>query len=79
MGFDPDKVPIIRQAFQCRHLPLAEHRWRDIAVISNHAAWNRRLDSIGAGETFHFAPHFAWKGRVERLSSTEDQERKQSA
>ena len=79
MGFDPDKVPIIRQAFQCRHLPLAEHRWKDIAVISNHAAWNRQLDSIGTGETFHFAPHFAWKGRVERLSSSEDRERKKSA
>jgi uncharacterized protein (DUF362 family) len=79
MGFDPDKVPIIRQAFQCRDLPLAEHPWKDIVVISNHAAWNRHLDSIGAGETFHFAPHFAWKGKVERLSSTEDQESKKSA
>ncbi|HEX4425800.1 MAG TPA: DUF362 domain-containing protein [Terriglobales bacterium] len=66
MGFDPDKVPIVRQAFQCRDLPLAEHEWKDINVISNHAAWNRPLSSVEDHETFHFKPHFAWKGRVER-------------
>jgi uncharacterized protein (DUF362 family) len=66
MGFDPGKVPIVRQAFQCRDLPLAEHAWKDIIVHSNHAEWNRPLTSIDDHETFHFEPHFAWKGSVER-------------
>jgi uncharacterized protein (DUF362 family) len=66
MGFDPDKVPIVRQAFQCRDLPLADHNWNDIHVVSNHASWNRPINSIEDHEAFHFKPHFAWKGRVER-------------
>jgi uncharacterized protein (DUF362 family) len=70
MGFDPDKVPIVRQAFQCHELPLSEHHWKDVGVISNHAAWNRPVNSIEDHETFHFKPHFAWKGRVERTAST---------
>jgi uncharacterized protein (DUF362 family) len=69
MGFDPEKVPIVRQAFRCHDLPLAEHRWTDIAVISDHAAWNRALNTIDDNETLHFAPHFAWKGQVERTTS----------
>jgi hypothetical protein len=69
MGFDPDKVPIVRQAFQCRDLPLAEHSWKEIVVVSNHAPWNRSLNSIEDRETFHFKPHFAWKGKVERTTS----------
>jgi len=68
MGFDPDRVPIVRQAFRCRDLPLAEHHWRDIVVTSNHAAWNRLLNSIDEDETFHFEPHFAWKGSIERAA-----------
>lgn len=43
MGFDPDKVPIVSRAFQCRSFPLSDHEWREIAVRSNHAAWNRQL------------------------------------
>jgi uncharacterized protein (DUF362 family) len=70
MGFDPGKVPIVRQAFQCRDLPLAEGDWKDIVLTSNYAGWNRPLISIDDRETFHFRPHFAWKGSVERTKAT---------
>jgi uncharacterized protein (DUF362 family) len=79
MGFNPDQVPIVRQAFQCRDLPLAEHAWKEIAVISNHLAWSRLLNSIDERETLHFKPHFAWRGNVELKSSAVEQERKKSA
>ncbi|MBZ5598756.1 MAG: DUF362 domain-containing protein [Acidobacteriia bacterium] len=66
MGFDPDKIPIIRQAFQCHHFALAEHGWRDVTLTSNRAAWNGPVVNVPASETFHFEPHFGWKGHIER-------------
>lgn len=66
MGFDPDRIPIVRQAFQCRHLPLAEWNWRDVELISDEPAWNGPLPSVADSSTFHFRPHFGWVGRVER-------------
>ena len=70
MGFDPDKIPIVSQAFRCRNLPLADHGWRDIVVHSNAAAWNRLLADILSTDTFHFEPHFGWKGHIEQSSAT---------
>jgi uncharacterized protein (DUF362 family) len=67
MGFDPDKVPIVSRAFRCRSFPLADHGWRDIAVRSNYAAWNGPLVAISARDTFHFKPHFGWKGHIEQV------------
>jgi uncharacterized protein (DUF362 family) len=66
MGFDPDKIPIVSRAFQCRNLPLADHGWRDIAMLSNAAVWNRPLVEISASDTFHFKSHFGWKGQIEQ-------------
>ena len=71
MGFNPDKIPIVSRAFQCRYLPLAEHGWRDILLSSNDAAWNRRLVEVSSRDTFHFAPHFGWKGHIEQVPASE--------
>jgi len=69
MGFDPEKIPIVRQAFQCARLALAEHRWQDISLVSNHPAWNGLMGTIPVNETFHFQPHFGWQGHIERVAS----------
>jgi uncharacterized protein (DUF362 family) len=66
MGFDPERIPIVRQAFQVRHYPLVDHDWEDIELISNIDAWNRALLDVPRDSTFHFEPHFGWKGRIER-------------
>ncbi len=66
MGFDPDKIPIVSRAFQCRSFPLADHGWKEIIVRSNRACWSRRLEEIGISDSLHFEPHFGWKGRIER-------------
>ncbi|MBZ5679387.1 MAG: DUF362 domain-containing protein [Acidobacteriia bacterium] len=71
MGFDPEKIPIVSRAFQCGALPLSDHRWRDVAVRSNSSAWNRRLTEISGENTFHFEPHFGWKGHIERSPAEE--------
>jgi uncharacterized protein (DUF362 family) len=66
MGFDPDKIPIVARAFVCRSFLLSDHSWNEVAIRSNHAAWNRRLTEIAADDTFHFEPHFGWKGHIEK-------------
>jgi uncharacterized protein (DUF362 family) len=66
MGYDPEKIPIIRQAFRCRHYSLAEWDWRDVTLISNMTDWNGYLSKIPDEATFHFEPHFGWKGYIER-------------
>jgi len=66
MGFDPDRIPIVRNAFRARALALAEWHWRDVRAVSNRPEWNRPLGEIDPDSTFHFEPHFGWKGHIER-------------
>ena len=66
MGFDPERIPIIRQAFRCTGLPLAEWDWPDVRVHSSRAEWNGPLPHIPDSSTFHFTPHYGWTGAIER-------------
>jgi len=66
MGFDPDRIPIVRQAFSCRTYALGVHSLRDIRITSNVSEWNQNLPRIPSDATFHFEPHFGWKGKIER-------------
>lgn len=69
MGFDPEKIPIVRHAFQVQRYSLVDHDWRDVELISNVEAWNGRLVDVPDDATFHFEPHFGWKGQVERQTA----------
>lgn len=67
MGFDADRIPIVRQAFRCRNYPLTSTRdWRDVCLVSNYAGWNGKLIEIDDQCTFHFKPHFGWDGQIVR-------------
>lgn len=66
MGFTPEKIPIVRQAFRCRDYPLSDWDWTDIEVVSNQADWNGRLGTLLDRPTWHFKPHFGWAGHIER-------------
>lgn len=68
-GFDPDLVPIVRQAFECRRYPLAEWSWRDVRVLSNVPEWRGPLRDVDPATTLRAEPHFAWKGHVELTSA----------
>ena len=70
MGFDPESIPIVRQAFRCREYPLAEWDWRDVRVTSNEPSWASELETLPPESTFHFEPHFGWKGKIERNLSS---------
>jgi len=75
MGFDPEKIPIVRQSFRCRELPLAECDWRDVQLISNKAEWQYKLPEIADESTLHFRPHFGWTGHIERNSASHSDSR----
>lgn len=66
MGFDPEKIPIVRQAFRCRAYPIADWEWSDVRIVSNVPEWNTCLPEIPEESTLHFEPHFGWKGAIER-------------
>jgi uncharacterized protein (DUF362 family) len=66
VGFDPDRVPIIRHAFQCRRYPLVEWPWTDVRIVSNEDTWATTLEKIPVEATMRFAPHFSWAGHIER-------------
>jgi uncharacterized protein (DUF362 family) len=67
MGFDPDLIPIVKNAFHTQTYPLAEWDWRDVRMVSNRPEWNGLLSAIDPESTFHFEPHFGWKGHIERV------------
>ncbi|MCA9951993.1 MAG: DUF362 domain-containing protein, partial [Anaerolineales bacterium] len=72
MGFDPENIPIVRQAFLCDHFPLAQWNWRDVTLLSNKPAWNGILPDIPDDSTLKFKPHFGWIGHIERSSIREE-------
>lgn len=72
MGFDPECLPIVRQAFRCKELPLAEWDWRDVLLSSNDVRWRGALPEIEPESTLHFRPHFGWIGAIERIGSRVD-------
>lgn len=66
MGYDPEAIPIVRQAFHCNHFPIMEGDWHHIKIISNSNELNGPLPKISDAATLHFKPHFGWKGHIER-------------
>jgi hypothetical protein len=66
MGFDPDRIPIIRQAFLCRHYSIADGTWRDVQAVSNKPEWNGPLEHIPPEACFRFKPALGWKNYIER-------------
>lgn len=72
MGFDPELIPIICQAFQCKSYRLADWDWHEIEVRSNHAPWNGQLTEIASDSTFRFRPHFGWASHIERQAVEQD-------
>jgi len=65
MGFDPEKIPIVRQAFCCSSYPLSEWGWRDVQVIAADPARSGALANVEVAATLQARPHFAWRGHIE--------------
>ena len=66
MGFDPQRIPIVSQAFTARGFPLVEGAWRAVQCTSNRSGWSGSLgDVFDAGDVLRFRAPFGWVGHVE--------------
>ncbi len=65
MGFDPMKIPALRESFAPSDLPLAPFAYGEITIASNRTEWRRKITDIKDGDTLHFKPHFGWTGSIE--------------
>jgi len=65
MGFDWQKIPSIKNAYNIQHYPLCDFQYEDIQVISKDSRFNKRLVDISTSDVFRFKPHFGWVNHVE--------------
>jgi hypothetical protein len=65
MGFDVDRIPVVREAYRARGWPLTDVNRSAIEVLSDETIWNRPLDEIDPDHLFRFRPHFGWAGHIE--------------
>lgn len=64
MGFDWEKLRLLKNSFQMRELNFVSFTRGEIAVVSDNSAWSGTLDQLES--TFHFRPHFGWVGAIEK-------------
>ena len=70
MGFDPDRVPIIRQAFLVKSYTLVDQPWREVHLRCDDVSeWNGPLGSIDHRHSLRARPHFSWTGHIEASAS----------
>jgi uncharacterized protein (DUF362 family) len=66
MGFDWQKLRLLRHCFALRELDFVPFKPQEIQMVSNHEEWSKPLEKVES--TFHFRPHFGWVGAIERTS-----------
>jgi len=65
MGFDPQRLALLREAFAPHRWPLTTAGEADIVAASNVPAWNGPLSGWRPEDSLHFRPHFGWTGAIE--------------
>jgi hypothetical protein len=65
MGFDWEKIPIIKEAFNLEVLPVALCKAEDIVIESNVPEWKGTLENLRKQKHYNFEPHFGWKNKIE--------------
>jgi len=63
MGFDPQKIPLVREAFCLEKFPLVKSSMADDAMIINGKA--AAVNQIFSNPPYHFEPPGGWKGNIE--------------
>ncbi|MDX1953761.1 MAG: DUF362 domain-containing protein [Verrucomicrobiota bacterium] len=63
MGFDPVKIRLLSNTYLVKQMNFTPFKAEQIEVISNHAAWRGRLNSLE--ELLNYKPHFGWVGAIE--------------
>lgn len=65
MGFEYEKIPMLKNAFDIRHLPLVDFSYKDIKIISNLREYTGKITLIDKKCLFHFKPTLGWIGHIE--------------
>jgi len=63
MGFDWQKLKLLRESFRMREMSFVPFAPEAIRVVSNNSSWSGSLEAMQ--ETFEFRPHFGWIGAIE--------------
>lgn len=68
MGFDPEKIKIINNAFSIKNFRITGSAMEKIKTISNYNNLSGKLTNITP--PYVFKPHFGWIGRIEKSQMT---------
>jgi uncharacterized protein (DUF362 family) len=61
MGFDPDQLPIVREAFQRHRWPIGHGTLSDVTVFDGRLERELSLPGVAAAVPGGFKPHFGWQ------------------
>lgn len=67
MGFDEEKIPLIKKAFEEHEFPLIDGEINKIKTVGNLEGFNKHLSEWKIGDGFDFKPHFGWAGFIEKI------------
>ena len=65
MGFDPQRLALLRHAFEPHRWPLAGAPEGAIVTVGNVPAWSGPLSGWRREDSLKFRPHFGWTGAIE--------------
>jgi len=60
MGFEPDKIPIIKHAFAPHRWPITTRRMDEITVFDERLERKVKIDELMPAVDGGFVPHFGW-------------------
>ena len=72
MGFDWQKLRLLKGALEIQKRSFVTFQPNDISVASNRSEWAGPLSQ--ANGFFEFKPHFGWVGVIERESGYESKQ-----
>jgi len=68
MGFDWQKIPMIREAFTLKTLPITTLKPEEIQIAGDIPEWCGPLSAMESRKFLAFRPHFGWAGHIEHGS-----------
>jgi hypothetical protein len=69
MGYDPEKVPAVGNAFSCEDLPLADFGPADVLIGAERGTTSLTA-FMQQATPIRFVPSSGWRGKVEQAAST---------
>lgn len=68
MGFDWQKIPVIKNAFSVKRYPFCEYDYESITVESSIQEYKKPISMISEKDIFTFKPSVGWNNHIELQS-----------